>query len=43
MVATSERFANNVSKDGRRFLINTLKSALTPMSAVMDQTADLQK
>ena len=44
MVATSERFAYDVSKDGQRFLINTqLKSALTPMSVVMDWTASLNK
>jgi serine/threonine protein kinase len=44
MVATSERFSYDVSKDGQRFLINTqLKSALTPMSVVMDWTAGLSK
>jgi Tol biopolymer transport system component len=44
MVATSERFAYDVSKDGQRFLINTqLKSALMPMSVVMDWTASLNK
>jgi serine/threonine protein kinase len=44
MVATSERFAYDVSKDGQRFLINTqLKSALTPMSVVMDWTGSLNK
>jgi Tol biopolymer transport system component len=44
MVATSERFSYDVSKDGQRFLINTqLKSALTPMSVVMDWTASLNK
>jgi hypothetical protein len=44
LVATSERFAYDVSKDGRRFLINTqLKSTLTPMSVVMDWTASLDK
>jgi serine/threonine protein kinase len=44
MVATSERFAYDVSKDGQRFLINTqLKSALTPMSVVMDWAAGLNK
>jgi eukaryotic-like serine/threonine-protein kinase len=44
MVATSERFSYDVSKDGQRFLINTqLKSALTPMSVVMDWTASLTK
>jgi len=44
MVATSERFAYDVSKDGQRFLINTqLKSALTPMTLVMDWTASLNK
>jgi serine/threonine protein kinase len=44
MVATSERFSYDVSKDGQRFLINTqLKSALTPMSVVMDWVAALNK
>ena len=44
MVATSERFAYDVRKDGQRFLINTqLKSALTPMSVVMDWAAGLNK
>jgi serine/threonine protein kinase len=44
MVATSERFAYDVSQDGQRFLINTqLKSALTPMSVVVDWTASLNK
>jgi serine/threonine protein kinase len=44
MVATSERFAYDVSKDGQRFLINTqLKSTLTPMSVVMDWAAGLNK
>jgi hypothetical protein len=44
MVAITERFAYDVSKDGQRFLINTqLKSALTPMSVVMSWTASLNK
>jgi eukaryotic-like serine/threonine-protein kinase len=44
MVATTERFDYDVSKDGQRFLINTqLKSALTPMSVVMSWTASLNK
>ena len=44
MIATSERFVYDVSKDGQRFLINTeLKSGLTPMSVVVDWTASLNK
>jgi eukaryotic-like serine/threonine-protein kinase len=44
MVATSERFAYDVSKDGQRFLINTeLKSGLTPMSVVVNWTAGLHE
>lgn len=44
MVATSERFDYDVSKDGQRFLINTeLKSGLTPMSVVANWTAELNK
>jgi eukaryotic-like serine/threonine-protein kinase len=44
MIATTERFDYDVSKDGQRFLINTeLKSALTPMSVVMSWTASLNK
>jgi eukaryotic-like serine/threonine-protein kinase len=44
MIATSERFDYDVSKDGQRFLINTeLKSGLTPMSVVVNWTAGLNK
>jgi hypothetical protein len=44
MIATSERFVYDVSKDGQRFLINTeLKSGLTPMSVVVNWTASLNK
>lgn len=44
MIATSERFDYDVSKDGQRFLINTeLKSGLTPMSVVVNWTASLNK
>ncbi len=44
MIATSERFDYDVSKDGQRFLINTeLKSGLTPMSVVVNWTANLNK
>jgi dipeptidyl aminopeptidase/acylaminoacyl peptidase len=44
MIATSEQFDYDVSKDGQRFLINTqLKAALTPMSVVMSWTASLNK
>ena len=44
MIATSEQFDYDVSKDGQRFLINTqLKAALTPMSVVMSWTARLNK
>jgi Tol biopolymer transport system component len=44
MIATSEQFDYDVSKEGQRFLINTqLKAALTPMSVVMSWTASLNK
>ena len=44
MIATSERFVYDVSKDGQRFLINTeLKSGLTPMSVVVNWAAALNK
>jgi eukaryotic-like serine/threonine-protein kinase len=44
MIATSEQFDYDASKDGQRFLINTqLKAALTPMSVVMSWTASLNK
>jgi Tol biopolymer transport system component len=44
MIATSEQFDYDASKDGQRFLINTqLKAALTPMSVLMSWTASLNK
>jgi hypothetical protein len=44
MIATSEQFNYDVSKDGQRFLINTqLKAALTPMSVVMSWAASVSK
>ena len=42
MVATSEQFSYEVSKDGQKFLINTqLKTAMTPMSVVLNWSAKL--
>jgi eukaryotic-like serine/threonine-protein kinase len=42
MLATSERFSYDVSQDGQKFLINTqLKTAMTPMSVVLNWTAKL--
>lgn len=44
MFATSEIFSYDVSKDGQRFLINTqLKTAMTPMSVVLNWAAKLSK
>ncbi|MGA7380896.1 MAG: protein kinase [Terriglobales bacterium] len=44
LVATSEQSSYDVSKDGEKFLINTqLKTAMTPMSIVMNWTAKLGK
>jgi len=44
MVGTSEQFSYDVSRDGQKFLINTqLKTALTPMSIVLNWTAKLGK
>ncbi|MGO9647983.1 MAG: protein kinase domain-containing protein [Terriglobales bacterium] len=44
LVATSEQSSYDVSKGGEKFLINTqLKTAMTPMSIVMDWTAKLGK
>ena len=44
VVATSEQFSYDVSKDGQRFLVNTqLKTAMTPMSVVMNWAAKLGK
>jgi hypothetical protein len=37
MVATSEQFSYDVSKDGQKFLINTqIKTAQIPMSVVLN-------
>jgi eukaryotic-like serine/threonine-protein kinase len=42
MVATSEQFFYDVSKDGQKFLINTqLKTAMTPISVVLNWSAKL--
>jgi eukaryotic-like serine/threonine-protein kinase len=42
--ATSEQFFYDVTKDGQKFLINTqLKSAKTPVSVVLNWTADMKK
>jgi len=42
MVATTEQFFYDVSKDGQKFLINTqLKTAMTPMSVVLNWSAKL--
>jgi WD40 repeat protein len=44
LVATSEQFSYDVSKDGQRFLINTqLKTAMTPTSVVVNWAAKLGK
>jgi eukaryotic-like serine/threonine-protein kinase len=44
MPATSERFSYDVTKDGQKFLINTqLKTAMTPVSVVLNWTAKLDK
>lgn len=44
MPATSELFSYDVSKDGQKFLINTqLKTAMTPMSVVLNWNAKLDK
>jgi Tol biopolymer transport system component len=43
MVATSEQFSYDVSKDGQRFLINTqLKTAMSPVSVVLNWTANVK-
>jgi Tol biopolymer transport system component len=43
MVATSEQFCYDVSKDGQKFFINTqLKTAMTPMSVVLNWGAKLK-
>jgi serine/threonine protein kinase len=42
LVATSEQFSYDVSKDGQKFLINTqLKTGMAPMSVVLNWTAKL--
>jgi hypothetical protein len=42
MIATSEQFSYDVSKDGQKFLINTqLKTAVTPMSVVLNWSTKL--
>jgi len=42
MVATTEQFFYDVSKDGQKFLINTqLKTAMTPISVVLNWGAKL--
>ena len=44
MVATSEQANYDVSKDGQRFLVNSqVKTAMTPMSVVLNWTAKLNK
>jgi serine/threonine protein kinase len=44
MFATSELFSYDVSQDGQKFLINTqLKTAMTPMSVVLNWTAKLNQ
>jgi len=42
LVATSEQFSYDVSKDGQKFLINTqLKTGMAPMSVVLNWSAKL--
>ena len=42
LVATSEQFSHDVSKDGQKFLINTqLKTGTAPMSVVLNWSAKL--
>jgi hypothetical protein len=42
LVATSEQFSYDVSKDGQKFLINTqLKTGTAPMSVVLNWSAKL--
>jgi hypothetical protein len=44
MVATSEEFSYDVSKDGQKFLINTqIKTAQTPMSVVLNWDSEFSK
>jgi eukaryotic-like serine/threonine-protein kinase len=44
MIATSEQANYDVSKDGQRFLVNSqVKTAMTPMSVVLNWTAKLNK
>ncbi len=43
MLATSEQFSYEVSRDGQKFLINThLKTAITPLSVVLNWSAKLK-
>jgi eukaryotic-like serine/threonine-protein kinase len=43
MIATSEQFSYDVTNDGQKFLVNTqLKTAMTPMSVVLNWSAKLQ-
>ncbi|GAC1434502.1 MAG: hypothetical protein NVS1B11_34510 [Terriglobales bacterium] len=42
MMATSEQFSYDVSRDGQKFLINTqLKTAIAPMSVVLNWSTKL--
>jgi hypothetical protein len=42
LVATSEQFSYDVSKDGQKFLINTqLKTGMAPISVVLNWSAKL--
>jgi len=44
MIATSEQFSYDVSKDGQKFLINSqVKTAMTPMSVILNWSAELNK
>ena len=44
LVATSEQFSYDVSKDGQKFLINTqLKTGIAPMSVVLNWSAKLNQ
>ena len=44
LVATSEQFSYDVSKDGQKFLINTqLKTGMAPMSVVLNWSAKLNQ
>ena len=44
MLATSEQFSYEVSKDGQKFLVNThLKTAMTPLSVVLNWNAKVNQ